>query len=132
MNNVRALLSNVHAKDLSLEVLLRVGGGAVPSLELSVALVVDIETLVVGSLDQSTAEEVPGLLRETKVALPDLHLHSVAGVGTGVETVVGADELDGATVKLVESLVSGVGARSKVDGGAVGVVSLDGRALGGV
>ena len=63
---------------------------------------------------------VPGLSGKPGVALPDLHLGTISGRRTSVETVVGTGELDGG-LTVVDDPVLGAGSVAVVASGLVSV-----------
>jgi hypothetical protein len=98
--------------------------------------------LTVGSCKQH-ALGIVGLLSETRVTSPQLHVDTVSRIRASIETVVGALVLDQATGEVVESLIAGRGVAvrhgdrctvtsiSKDDGAEVAIRELDLSTRGG-
>jgi len=106
---------------LERELLLHIATRTGPGLEPAAVGVVDIQTLVysvsfvpagtrplltVGSCKQPVPG-TKGLLSESGVTSPQLHVDSIGGVRASIKTEVGALVLDQATGEVVESLVAG-------------------------
>jgi hypothetical protein len=102
------------------KLLLSVGAGTGPGLELVEVAVVNVEALVYpissdspsgltvgGSVETGALGERKGLLSKTGVASPELHLNTVGRVRASVKTVVGASELHKTVAHEVKSLRSG-------------------------